>query len=512
MSKKLAKSTLTFSAMTLISRILGFLRDMVVAHIFGATAQTDAFYVAFKIPNFMRRLFAEGAFSQAFIPLLAEYKEKRTQEEMKLFIHYVSGTLAGVLILFTLAAILAAPWIIDVFSPGFIHDPLRYSLATEMLRITFPYVLFISLTAFAGGILNTQSHFAGPALTPIWLNIVMIIAAIWGSRYFSTPIIGLAWGVFFAGIIQLLFQYPFLKHFNLVPKFKWGWNHPGVQRVLKLMLPALFGVSVSQIGLLISTAFASFLQQGSITWLYNSERLIEFPLGIFGVAISTVILPHLSKNHANKSTEEYSATLEWAIRCVLLIGIPSAIGLIMLSGSLMTSMFNYGKYNEFDVLMSQRSLIAYSIGVPFMMLVKILASGFYGRQNIKTPVKVAAFVLVLNMVMNFILMRPLQHAGIALAASISAFSNCAILFFWLVHSKIFTHHKGWFSFLGRLLIANGLVTAFLYYFNPGIHRWFEWHALDRFTVLFALVIGASLIYVASLWAMRFKLREIKGAA
>jgi putative peptidoglycan lipid II flippase len=510
MSRKLAKSTAVFSAMTLISRILGYVRDMIIAHIFGANAATDAFFVAFKVPNFMRRLFAEGAFSQAFVPLLGEYKEKRSAEEMRLFVDHVSGTLATILFLFTIVSVAAAPLIIMLFAPGFGHHDEQFQLAAQMLRITFPYVLFISLTAFAGGVLNTHNHFAGPALTPAWLNVVMIIAALWGAPFFHVPIIGLAWGVFFAGIVQWLFQFPFLKRYAFVPRFKWGWKDPGVQRILKLMVPALFGVSVSQIGLLLTTIFASYLPHGSITWLYNSERLLEFPLGGFGVAISTVILPHLSRKHAAESHEEYSETLAWAMRSVLLIGLPCMVGLFMLSQPLMTTLFNYGKYNEFDVLMSSRSLMAYSLGVPFMMLVKVLASGFYAKQNIKTPVKVAVFVLIITMIFNFIFIGSLKHVGLAFAASLGALVNSVLLLFWLIRQKIFFHHQGWFSYFLRIGFANGAMIIFLYLCNPTSAHWFEWHVMERVGVLAALLLGANIIYFASLKLMRFNLKDFKG--
>ena len=430
MRKALAKSTSIFSGMTFISRILGFIRDMVVAHTFGATGMTDAFFVAFKIPNFMRRLFAEGAFSQAFVPILAEYKTQRTHDELQLFIDHTAGTLGGILMMVTVIGVFAAPLFIMIFSPGFAHDGTRFDLASHMLRITFPYILFISLTAFAAGILNTHNRFAGPAFTPVFLNLSMIAAAIFLAPHFHQPIEALAWGVFFGGFVQLLFQYPFLKHLKLVPRFKWMWKDAGVQRVIKLMLPAILGVSVVQIGLLVDTIFASFLPQGSISWLYNSERLMMFPLGVFGVAIATVVLPHLAKKFSANAEREYSQTMNWGTQSILLLGIPAAIGLIMLSDPLLTSLFNYGKFNQFDVLMSQQSLVAYSIGVPCMMLVKILASGFYARQNIKTPVKIAIFSLLINITFNFILIGPLKHAGLALASSLAAITNCGLIVFF----------------------------------------------------------------------------------
>ncbi len=376
MHKGLFRSTSMLATMTFISRLLGFLRDMVIAHAFGATGITDAFFVAFKIPNFMRRLFAEGAFSQAFVPVLTEYQQQRTRVELQQFIDYTAGALATILLLLTLFGIIAAPLLIRLFSPGFVDDDSRFALATQMLRITFPYILFVSLTAFAGGILNTYHRFWAPAFTPALLNLAVIAAAIFLAPHLSQPITALAWGVFIGGLLQLGFQYPFLKYLRLVPCCKWRWCNKGLQRILKLLLPAIFGVSIVQIGLLIDMMFASFLPQGSISWLYNSERLMLFPLGVFGVALATVVLPHLTKKFAAKSPLDYSNTMNWAMQWVFLLGIPAAIGLIMLSAPLLISLFNYGKFNRFDVLMAQRSLIAYALGVPFMMLIKVLASGF----------------------------------------------------------------------------------------------------------------------------------------
>lgn len=503
MRKALIKSTSIFSGMTFISRILGFLRDMIVAHVFGATGMTDAFFVAFKIPNFMRRLFAEGAFSQAFVPVLAEYKEQRDHQSLQTFVGHVSGTLGGILFAISLLGIIAAPLLIMLFSPGFPQDGTRFDLASHMLRITFPYIFFISLTALAGGVLNTHNRFAGPAFTPVFLNLAMIAAALWLAPHMAQPIVALAWGVFIGGILQLLFQYPFLRHINLVPRFKWGWRDPGVQRVLKLMLPAIFGVSVVQIGLLVDTIFASFLVKGSISWLYNSERLMMFPLGVFGVALSTVVLPHLSKKFANKAEVDYSRSMNWAIQSVLFLGVPAAIGLIMLSGPLLTTLFNYGQFNQFDVRMTMQSLIAYSLGVPFMMLVKVLASGFYARQNIKTPVKIAVVALLVNIVMNFILIGPLKHAGLALASSIAALTNSSFLLVFLVRSHILRFEKSWWMFLLRIALANVVMWAVLKWQQHSLQHWFAWHVAGRFSHLLLSVLLAVVAYVFVLALLGF---------
>ncbi|MEQ1790142.1 MAG: murein biosynthesis integral membrane protein MurJ, partial [Rickettsiales bacterium] len=325
MSKSLVKSTSVVIAMTMISRVFGFVRDMVTGYVFGAAAQFDAFSVAFRIPNFMRRLFAEGSFSQAFVPVLAEYQKQKDEGEIARFINAMSGTLAITLLGVTVLGMVGAPWIVRLFAPGFAATGERFDLAVTMLRINFPYLMLISLTAFSGAILNTYSRFWVAAFTPVFLNIVMIVAALWLSPHFMKPIIGLAWGVLIAGVIQLLFQWPFLRNLHLLPRPTINFRDPGVTRVLKQMVPALFGVSVGQLNLLVDSIFASLLVVGSVSWLYFSDRLMEFPLGVFGVAISTVILPHLSRHHASQSEESFSLTLDWALRAVLLVGVPAGV-------------------------------------------------------------------------------------------------------------------------------------------------------------------------------------------
>ena len=495
MHRGLFRSTSIFSAMVFISRLLGFMRDMVIAYTFGATGTTDAFFVAFKIPNFMRRLFAEGAFSQAFVPVLVEYKQQRTQIQLQQYIDDTASVLMIVLLTLTFVGIIIAPLLITLFSPGFAHDSSRFVLATRMLRITLPYILLISLTAFAGSILNAYHRFAASAFTPVWLNLAVIASAIFLAPHLSQPIVALAWGVFIGGILQLGFQYPFLKHLQLVPSFQWRWRSVRLQRGLKFMLPAIFGVSTMQIGLLIDMMFASFLPQGSVSWLYNSERLIMFPLGVFGVALATVILPHLAKKFADKSVAEYSQTMNWAIQSVLLIGIPAAIGLMVLSAPLLISLFNYGHFNRFDVLMTQHALIGYAFGIPFMILVKVLVSGFYARQDIKTPVKIALLALLVNIVLNFMLIVPLKHAGLALATAVSALVNASLLFMLLLKDRIIKLQRGWWYFLIRCVIANVLMLLLICYLNSSITQWFVWHWQLRFLHLLMIILTAAVFYL-----------------
>ena len=404
MSKALFKSTSVVVAMTMISRVFGFIRDMVSAYFFGAGAAFDAFSVAFKIPNFMRRLFAEGSFSQAFVPVLSEYQKQKNPDEIQRFINSMAGSLGLVLLCVTIAGELLAPWLIRVIAAGFDTDGPRYELAVTMLRITFPYLMLISLTAFCGSILNTYSRFLVAAFTPVFLNICMIAAAIWFAPQFYAPIIALAWGVFVAGVVQLLFQIPFLKQLRLLPIPRPNFRDPGVKKVLKLMVPALFGVSVSQINLLMDTLFASFLIVGSVSWLYYSDRLMEFPLGVFGVAISTVILPNLSRHHASQSHEEFSMTLDWALRCVLLVGIPAGVVLAILSGPMLSTLFQHGTlFDGHSVMMAKQSLAMFAIGIAPFMLIKILASGFYAKQNLRTPVRIGVIAMIANILFNCIL-------------------------------------------------------------------------------------------------------------
>jgi putative peptidoglycan lipid II flippase len=499
MAKSLLRSTSLVSANTFLSRILGFIRDMVFAHFFGAVAGFDAFIVAFKIPNFMRRLFAEGAFSQAFVPVLSEYRQRHSDSEIHYFIDHMAGTLGSVLLLVTIVAVIASPLIIALFAPGFIHDGGKFALASGMLRITFPYLMLISLTALCGAILNTYDSFGIPAFTPVWLNVILITMAVFASPYFTTPVYALAWGVFIAGIVQLVFQLPFLKHKHLLPRPRISFKDPGVRRVLKLMVPAIFGVSVAQVSLLVDTIFASFLKTGSLSWLYYSERLMNFPLGVFGVAIATVILPKMARHHSDKKFNDYSKTLDWSLRLLLLIGLPSAIGILILSGPLISTLFQGGHFTQFDVLMTQRSLITFAIGIQAFMLIKVLASGFYARQNIKTPVKIAVVALIVNMFLNFILIFPLAHAGLALATSLTAFLNAGALLFILLRRKIYVPQSGWPVYFLRLLTANIFMAIFLFIASGHITLWFQHHRLWRVAHLGGLVFIGIAIYFGILF-------------
>jgi putative peptidoglycan lipid II flippase len=513
----LLRSTAVFSGLTMVSRVLGFVRDMVFANLFGAGAATDAFFVAFKIPNFLRRLFAEGAFSQAFVPVLTEYKTQRSKAEVRLLVAHVSGTLGIVLLLLTLLAMVAAYPLVTVFAPGFTGDAAKFALTAEMLRITFPYLLFISLTALAAGVMNSYGHFAVPAVTPVWLNLSMIGAAFWLAPLFEQSVVGLAWGVFIAGVVQLLFQLPTLARMGMLPRPRWGWHDEGVRRVLRLMLPGIFGSSVAQINLLLDTIIASFLVSGSVSWLYYSDRLVEFPLGVFGIALATVILPSLSQRHAEADPHRFSRTLDWALRWVLLIGTPAMLGLMLLAGPMLTTLFQYGEFAPDDVEMARLSLMAYAIGLPGFILVKVLAPGFYARQDTRTPVRFGIYAMVSNMLLNIAFVVPMAmagikgpHAGLALATGLAAFINAGLLFRQLRRDGVYHAEPGWGSFTLRILLANGAMVAFLWWANDGALEWLSRHAMERAMHLGGLIAGAAVIYIAVLLLLGIRPRQLLG--
>lgn len=508
MSKALLKSTSIVTGMTMVSRVFGFIRDMVTAQLFGTTGAFDAFTVAFKIPNFMRRLFAEGSFSQAFVPILSEYQTQKSKEEITQFVNAMAGTLASILFLVTILGVVFAPVLVQIFAAGFKMDGPRYDLAVTMLRITFPYLMLISLTAFSGAILNTYSRFWVAALTPVFLNICMISAAIWLAPQFSIPIIGLAWGVFIAGFVQLLFQWPFLKRLNLLRKPVVQWNNPGVKQVLRQMVPALFGVSVSQVNLLLDTLFASFLMVGSISWLYYSDRLMEFPLGVFGVAISTVILPHLSRHYANRSTDDFSLTIDWGLRTVLLVGIPAGVVMAMLAGPLLCTLFQHGIFNAYSVIMVRKSLMMFALGITPFMLIKILTAGFYARKDIKTPVKIGILAMFMNMLFNVILIWPLAHAGIALATSLAAVVNMSMLYYFLRKKAFYLPRSGWGYFAFRLLFANMTLSFWLWLTSGDLQWWLTSAWTTRSVHLVFLLLSAMVVYFAGLWLAGIRPRDL----
>ncbi|MBX2807899.1 MAG: murein biosynthesis integral membrane protein MurJ [Cellvibrionaceae bacterium] len=453
--------------MTLLSRVLGLVRDMVLAQTIGAQAGADAFFVAFKIPNFLRRLFAEGAFSQAFVPVLTEYRERGSHAAVQGLINRICGCLGLTLLGLSLMVMVAAPAVTLMFAPGFWQDPEKFALAEQMLRITFPYLLLISLTGFAGSILNSYDRFAAPAFTPVLLNICLISAAVWVSPQFDPPVLALAWGVLCAGVVQLSFQVPFLWKLKLLPKPTVDFNDQGVRRVLLLMLPAIFGVSVSQINLLLDTLLASFLPTGSISWLYYSDRLVELPLGTIAIAIATVILPSLARQHVGADKARFNATMDWALRLVLFIALPAALALFILAEPILYTLFGYGKTTPTDIVMSSYSLKAYALGLLAFMLIKVLAPGYFSRQDTKTPVKIGILAMVVNMVLNGLLVIPLHlvwqlgHLGLALATSLAAVVNACLLYRGLRLRQVYAPVAGWRLYLLRLFVANGVMAVVL---------------------------------------------------
>jgi putative peptidoglycan lipid II flippase len=506
----LARSVGTVGANTLLSRILGFVRDLVTAQVFGAGALTDAFFVAFKIPNFLRRLFAEGAFSTAFVPVLSEYRAKRTEAELKLFVDHVAGTLGLALLLVTALGMLAAPLVVTVFAPGFTKHGEVFDLTSRMLQITFPYILFISLTAFCGGILNAHHRFGIPAFTPVWLNLAMIAAAWWLAPVLDEPITALAWAVLLAGVVQFAFQLPFVHRIGLMPRFRPAPRDPGVMRVLKLMVPALFGVSVAQISLLIDTLIASFLEAGSISWLYYSDRLMEFPLGILGAALATVILPNLSRRHAEESPDEFSRTLDWGLRAALVFGVPASVGLFLLAGPMTAALFMSGEFDAHDVLMSERSLRAYSLGLTAFILVKILAPGFYARQDTRTPVKFAAIALGVNMLLNLMLVWHLRHAGLALSTTLAAVLNAALLFRALRRQGVYRPPAGWRLMGLRIGAASVVMGSVLWWGAGDLSHWLTAPRSDRLIWLATWILAGGVGYFATLLALGMRVADLRG--
>lgn len=508
--RSLLRSSAVVGVMTMLSRVLGLVRDVVVANYFGAGSSADAFFVAFKIPNFLRRLFAEGAFSQAFVPVLSEYRSLKDLAAVKQLVDRVAGSLGLVLMLVTALGVIGAPVLAALFAPGFyLNDPLRYELAVDMLRLTFPYLFLISMTALAGSILNSYERFAVPAFTPVLLNLSLIGAAIWLQPVFDQPVMALALGVLIAGTAQLLFQMPFLWRLRLLPTPRADFRHEGVKRIMVLMVPALFGVSVSQINLLLDTLLASFLQTGSVSWLYYSDRLAELPLGVFGIAIATVILPSLSRKHAEKSTEHFARTLDWAMRMVLLIGVPSAMALLVLAEPLIATLFHYGEMTDRDVTMAAMSLRAYACGLLAFMLIKVLAPGYFSRQDTKTPVKVGIIAMAVNMVFNLILIWPLAHVGLALATTLSAFLNAGLLLRGLIREGVFSWQPGWGRFVLQLLFANGVMVALLFWWVGTPEQWLAYDLWQRITQM-ALLVGAGVVaYLVMMVASGLRPRHLR---
>ncbi len=508
-SMNLLRALATVSGMTLLSRILGFVRDFVVARAFGAGVETDAFFVAFRLPNLLRRMFAEGAFSQAFVPILAEYKNKRGEEETHRLVNHVASALGLAVLLVSILGTIASPLIIYATAPGFSADASKFELTVQLTRITFPYIFFMSLVALAGGVLNTWSRFAIPAFTPVLLNLSFIGMALLAAPYFDPPVLALGWAVFIGGLAQLALQLRPLANIGMLPRFSLDFSDPGVRRILKLMAPAILGVSVGQISLLINTVFASFLPSGSVSWLYYADRLMEFPAGMLGVALGTILLPSLSKMHADKNPVEFSSLLDWGLRLTLMLTLPAALGLALLAVPLVTTLFHHGAFGVSDVYQTRTALVAYSIGLAGLILVKVLAPAFYARQDIRTPVKFALITLTVTQLMNLVFIGPLQHAGLALSIGLASCVNAGMLYFGLRKRGIYQPQPGWAVFTGKLLVAMVVLGVAVWFSAGADSLWLHASGAERVIRLCLLVIGGMAIYFATLFVLGFRVTDFR---
>jgi len=492
-SKKLLKSTAVVSTMTFVSRISGLIRDVMMANILGTNALADAFFVAFRIPNFLRRIFGEGAFSQAFVPVFAELTERNTREA-KEFVSVTFSFLAIITLLLSVLGIIFAGPIVHLFAPGFVDEPEKLNATIQALQVMFPYLFSISLVAMSAGVLNTLNRFAVPAVTPVILNLCLIMA-----MWMLVPILdnaaqALAVGVLIAGFVQVLFQLPTLYKLNYLPSLRFDFGNTAMRRVFHLMLPAIFSVSVAQINMLVNTFLASFLVTGSVSWLYYSDRLMEFPVGVFGIALATVVLPSLSKQHALGSEQGFSVMMDWALRWVVLIAVPATVALFILATPLLSTMFQYNAFSEQDVIMASKSLQAFAVGVCGFIFVKVLAPGFFARKDTKTPMRIAVVSVVFNIVLSVILVRFLQHAGLALAISLAAWLNASLLYITLRRRNVFVLETGWFWFLCRVALAVAAMGAILFWGQSPAQAWYQNGLWQRALELCLLVCAGGASY------------------
>ncbi|MCW8330062.1 murein biosynthesis integral membrane protein MurJ [Photobacterium sp. SDRW27] len=516
MSKRLLRSGLIVSTMTLVSRVLGLVRDVVVANLMGAGAAADVFFFANKIPNFLRRLFAEGAFSQAFVPVLTESHAAGDMDKTRQLIARASGTLGVIVSVVTLLGIVGSGVVTALFGAGWFIDWLnggpaapKFELASLLLKITFPYLWFITFVALSGAILNTLGKFAVSSFTPVFLNVAIIGCAWFVAPNLEQPEIGLALGVFLGGLIQFLFQLPFLYKEGMLVKPQWGWHEPGVVKIRTLMIPALFGVSVSQINLLFDTFIASFLATGSISWLYYSDRLLEFPLGLFGIAIATVILPALSRKHVEQTGDQFAHTMDWGVRMVLLLGLPAMLGLMVLAKPMLMVLFMRGEFSPADVEQASLSLLAYASGLLNFMLIKVLAPGYYARQDTKTPVRYGIIAMLTNMVFNAIFAYLYGYIGLAMATALSALVNAALLYRGLHRAKVYQVSKTTLMFVLRLAVAGSAMVAALLWVLPAMDQWLAWSLSYRVLWLAGLIGLGALVYLLAAGVLGIRLHHLR---
>lgn len=529
----LLSGLLSFSSMTMISRVLGLARDIAINVTFGASAATDAFWVAFRIPNFMRRLFAEGSFSTAFVPVFTEYRRTRSHAELRELVARVSGTLSAILLVIVALGLIFAPQVVTVFAPGYIGDPASVATTTHLLRLTFPFLWCVSVVALMAGVLNSLHRFAMPALTPVILNLCMIAGALWLSPLLDTPILALGWAILIAGIAQIVFLVPSLRRVDLLPLPRWGWRHSGVRKIMRLMVPTLLGSSVAQVNLLLDTVIASLLVTGSQTWLAQSTRFLELPLGVFGVALGTVILPALSRRHVDTDSEGFSRALDWGMRMALVVALPAMVALWLLATPLVATMFQHGRFTAFDTHMTTLAILAFVSGLPAYALVKVLLPAFYSRQDTRTPVKAAVVALVANMLFNvvFILLLyhlwapreavqagvlagiarvPGLHMGMGIAGALSSYLNGALLWWWLRRAGVYQRQPGWLRHMGRVGLACAAMAVVL---GVGVHYWSHFTEVAFWTRVWhlaVLVVAGGATYVAVMYAAGFRLRELRG--
>jgi putative peptidoglycan lipid II flippase len=507
----LLRAALSISAMTLLSRITGLAREIIGFNLFGAGAAMDAFQVAWRIPNLLRRMFAEGAFSQAFVPVFAEFKNKNCAADTKLLADHTASLLALVLFVVTLIGVIAAPLLVYATASGFSAKPEKFALTVQLVRITFPYIFFISLVALSAGILNSFSKFKTPAFTPVLLNLCVIAAALWLAPHVNPPILALAIGATVGGLVQLAFQFPALKKIGMLPKISlnaWKFRHDeGVARILKLMAPAILGVSVAQISLLLNTQIASFLQTGSVSWLTAADRLMEFPSAMLGVALGTVLLPSLVKSHTQENPAEFSRLLDWGLRLTLMLTLPAALGLAILATPLIATLLHRGAFTATDVLASREALVAYSVGLAGIILVKVLAPAYYARQNIKTPVKIAVITLVVTQLLNLLFVPLFKHAGLALSIGLAAGVNAGLLFYFLRRDKLFVAQPEWLAFFMKLIVALYLMGGAIWWLSGADATWLSMMTLAKCIKLSWVIAAGAAVYFASLFVMGFRLRD-----
>ncbi len=504
----LLKALTMMSGMTLVSRVFGFIRDMVIARIFGAGFAMDAFAVAFILPNLLRRIFAEGAFSQAFVPVLMEYKQLKDSKSTRLFLAKISGLLSFVLIIASAIGIVAAPWIMLVSAPGFENEPEKFDLAIQLLRITFPYILFVSLSSLASSILNTWNQFAIPAFAPTLLNISFIICALFLAPYCHPPILALSIAVFVGGLLQLLLQLPYVKNIGMLVVPNFHFKDSAVWRVVRQMGPAIFGISVAQLSLVINTIFASFLVSGSISWIYYADRLMGLPVGLLAASLSTILLPLLSQHVVNRNQKHFSRLLDWAIRLSLVLSLPASVGLAILSMPIIQTLFMYDQFTYYDAQMTQQALIAYSIGIVGIMLVKVFAPSFYAIKDMKTPVKVAILSIVLTQLMNGLFIWHLRHAGLALSIALGATFNAIMLWIFLRKHQLYQPNPGWAVFLSQLAFAVGMMAAVLVLLPVYLPCQWDGTLWQRAGWLMVLISAGGITYFAALYAIGLRLHHL----